>query len=65
MGGLEWLRWSAGLGVDLDWRGPRSGYGALAPTLTDATFPFPRELGATGLLASYGLPFMAKGRAPS
>jgi len=31
----------------------------LAPTLTDATLP--EEVGR---LASYGLPFMAKGRAP-
>ena len=38
------------------------GAGALAPTLTDATLP---PGGATGLLASYGLPFVAKGRAPS
>jgi len=32
----------------------------LAPTLANANLP-----GGTGRLASYGLPFMAKGRAPS
>jgi hypothetical protein len=54
------------LGDSAGWRGSRVlilagggfGAGALAPTLTDATLP---PGGATGLLASYGLPFMAKG----